>query len=110
MTILALEFSSERRSVAVLQTGAAGGKPEPAVASILSSPRRLNAFALIQSALQQAALQREAITCIAVGLGPGSYTGIRAAISIAQGWELARGVRVLGLNSVEAMAVQAQAE
>src|SRR3989442_349897 len=100
MTILALEFSSERRSVAVLQTGGdgAGGRPFPAVASILSSPRRLNAFALIQSALQEARQEREAISCVAVGLGPGSYTGIRAAISIAQGWELARGVRVLGLN------------
>ena len=47
---------------------------------------------------------------IAVGLGPGSYTGIRAAIAMAQGWQLARGVKLLGVSSAEALAAQAQAE
>ena len=46
---------------------------------------------------------------IAVGLGPGSYTGIRAAIAVAQGWQLARGIKLLGINSVECLAAQAQA-
>jgi len=47
---------------------------------------------------------------LAVGLGPGSYTGIRVALSIAQGWQLAGGVKLLGLSSVECVAAQAQAE
>jgi len=47
---------------------------------------------------------------IAVGLGPGSYTGIRAAISIAQGWQLARDVQLLGVSSMEAVAAQARAD
>ena len=47
---------------------------------------------------------------IAVGLGPGSYTGIRAAIAVAQGWQLARGVKLLGVSSAECLAAQAQAE
>jgi len=47
---------------------------------------------------------------IAVGLGPGSYTGVRAAIALAQGWQLAREIKLLGVSSVEAIAVQAQAE
>ena len=47
---------------------------------------------------------------IAVGLGPGSYTGVRAAIAVAQGWQLARGVKLLGVGTVEALAAQAQAE
>jgi len=50
---------------------------------------------------------RAAVECIAVGLGPGSYTGIRAAISLAQGWELALGVKVTGISSVEALAMRA---
>ena len=45
---------------------------------------------------------------IAVGLGPGSYTGIRAAIAVAQGWQLARGVKLLGSSSAECLAAQAQ--
>jgi tRNA threonylcarbamoyladenosine biosynthesis protein TsaB len=43
-----------------------------------------------------------------VGIGPGSYTGIRAAIAMAQGWQLATNVKLLGISSVEAMAAEAQ--
>ena len=60
--------------------------------------------------LREAGLEREQIEVIAVGLGPGSYTGIRVAISIAQGWQLARGVKLLGVSSAECLAAQAQAE
>ena len=40
----------------------------------------------------------------------GSYTGIRAAIALAQGWQLARAVKLLGVSSVEVLAARAQAE
>ena len=62
---------------------------------------------MIESALAQAATSRESIDCICVGLGPGSYTGIRVAISVAQGWQLAREVKLLGVSSVECLAQQA---
>ena len=65
---------------------------------------------MIEAALREAGLEREQIDVIAVGLGPGSYTGIRAALSIAQGWQLARGVKLLGISSVECLAAQAQSE
>ena len=107
MNILALEFSSEKRSVAVLPAGGAG--IDPATASILATPRTLNAFRLIETALSEARLEREQIDCLAVGLGPGSYTGIRAAISIAQAWQLASGAKLFGISSVECLAWQAQA-
>jgi tRNA threonylcarbamoyl adenosine modification protein YeaZ len=72
--------------------------------------RATHAFALIQSALSSARLEPEQIECLALGLGPGSYTGIRAALALAQGWQLARNVRLLGISSVECLAAQAQAE
>src|SRR5438270_72578 len=110
MKILALEFSSEQRSAAVLQSDHGEGVPTvPAVATCRTSPRTLNAFHLIETALRQHGVEREEIECIAVGLGPGSYTGIRAAISIAQAWQLGRNVRLLGLSSIECLTVQAQA-
>ena len=68
------------------------------------------ALSLIDEALRAAKLEREQIDCLAVGLGPGSYTGIRAGIALAQGWQLARGVRLLGISSAECLAAQAQAE
>ena len=38
------------------------------------------------------------------------YTGIRSAISIAQGWQLARPIKLLGVSSADAVAAQAQTE
>ncbi|MCI0748042.1 MAG: tRNA (adenosine(37)-N6)-threonylcarbamoyltransferase complex dimerization subunit type 1 TsaB [Verrucomicrobia subdivision 3 bacterium] len=104
MTILALEFSSARRSVAVLVPGA-----EPFCAVRADAERSTHAFELIERVLQEAGLERRAIDCIAVGLGPGSYTGIRVGIAIAQGWQLAAGVRLLGVSSADAIAAQARA-
>ena len=57
--------------------------------------------ALIDDALREAGVEREQIDCLAIGLGPGSYTGVRAAIAVAQGWQLARGIRLLGVSTAE---------
>ena len=105
MILLALEFSSERRSVALARDGAV-----LAEAVEQTGGRGTNVFALVEKVLAAAKILREEIEVLAVGLGPGSYTGIRAAIAVAQGWQLARGVKVLGVNSAEALAAQAQAE
>lgn len=103
MTILALEFSSEQRSVALARGGVVlAGASE-------TGGRNTKAFALIEKVLATAKMAREEIETIAVGLGPGSYTGIRAAIAVAQGWQLARGVKLLGISSAECLAAQAQA-
>ncbi len=77
-----------------LETGAAG----------------TNAFGLIEKVLAAAEIGREKIEVLAVGLGPGSYSGVRVALSIAQGWQLARRVKLLGVSSAECLAAQAQAE
>lgn len=63
-------------------------------------------FDLIESALQAAARRREDIEVLAIGIGPGSYTGIRVAIALAQGWHLATDAKLLGISSVECMAAQ----
>ena len=105
MMILALEFSSERRSAAL----ACGGRVL-AEAVEQTGGRGTDALGLIEKVLTEAGVFREAIEAIAIGLGPGSYTGIRAAIAVAQGWQLARGVKLLGVSSADAIAAQAQAE
>ena len=104
MKTLALEFSSGRRSVAVLVDGIVRGEAQEA------GGRHTRAFAMMDAALRSAKIEREEIELIAVGLGPGSYTGIRSAIAIAQGWQAAGSVKLAGVNSVEAMAAQAHAE
>ena len=101
MKILAIEFSSSHRSVAVLERPEVLGRAEEVGGR--------SAIALIERALEQAQCEREQIAVIAVGLGPGSYTGIRGAIALAQGWQLGRGIKLLGVSSVECLASQAQA-
>jgi tRNA threonylcarbamoyl adenosine modification protein YeaZ len=112
MKILALEFSSPQRSVAVVQTARAGPPVRASWQAVLGGPdhRSAEALGLVEAALQGAQFEREEIECLAIGLGPGSYTGIRAAIALAQGWQLARGARLVGLSSSECVATQAQAE
>jgi tRNA threonylcarbamoyl adenosine modification protein YeaZ len=109
MTILALEFSSPQRSVAVLQTGAR--EDVSAVGEVIETGMGVTrGVAMVEEALRSATLEREQVDCLVVGLGPGSYTGIRAAIALAQGWQLARKVKLLGVSSAECVAAQAQAE
>lgn len=101
MTILALEFSSDRRGVAVAREGRV-------LAEVVhSETRETPIFALITQVLEQAGLDRSGIDCLAVGLGPGSYTGVRLAISVAQGWQLGAGVITVGVSSLENLAIVA---
>jgi tRNA threonylcarbamoyladenosine biosynthesis protein TsaB len=104
MTILALEFSSEQRSVAVARGGIILGEARE------SGGRSMAAFAMIEKVLALAKIEREEIETIVVGLGPGSYTGVRAAIALAQGWQLARGTKTIGVSSVAVIAEQARTE
>lgn len=109
MKILAIEFSSAERSVALLEENAAG-EPTCVAQASESGLSTTNAFGMIDRALTQAGWEREEIEQIAVGLGPGSFTGIRAAIAIAQGWNLARDIKLQGINSAESIAHRARAE
>jgi tRNA threonylcarbamoyladenosine biosynthesis protein TsaB len=125
MKILAVEFSSAQRSVALWETGEAGASPvllasvlepptprlDPAPLTVPNSPfASQRSLGLVEEALAQAHCRREEIGALAVGLGPGSYTGIRGAIALAQGWQLGRGIQLLGVSSVECLAAQARAE
>jgi tRNA threonylcarbamoyladenosine biosynthesis protein TsaB len=111
MKILALEFSSAQRSVAVVQAGGnALGAPVASAEVIETNPHSTKSLGLVEDALRAAQLDRAQIECLAISLGPGSYTGIRSAIALAQGWQLACGVKLLGLSSAECLAAQAQDE
>ena len=102
MKILAVEFSSETRSVALLEGADLLGHAAEA------GGRRV--IGLVEQVLQQAGCEREDVEAIAVGLGPGSYTGIRGAIAFAQGWQLGLDVKLVGLSSIECLAAQAEME
>jgi tRNA threonylcarbamoyl adenosine modification protein YeaZ len=103
MNILALEFSSPQRSVALV------GADRQVLAVISEQHGKMTGVAMLESALALASFTPEKIGLVAVGLGPGSYTGIRSAIAIAQGWQLAHGVPVAGVSSMSVLAEEARA-
>src|ERR1041385_8281753 len=103
MKILALEFSSGQSSVAVRSEG------RPMARVVHEGRRHTPALGMVDETLRLAGWEREDVECLVVGLGPGSYGGIRSAIALAQGWQLARGTRLLGLSTVSCLAAQAQA-
>lgn len=61
--------------------------------------RSVPLFEMIRQVLETAGVGRGAVERIAVGLGPGSYTGIRAALAVAEGWRLATGAGLVGCRS-----------
>ena len=80
MKILALELSTSRRSAAVWDP--ASGRVGVAYEN---GGRNSRPVALVEAALREAGAERQEVSVLAVGLGPGSYTGIRIAIALAQG-------------------------
>jgi tRNA threonylcarbamoyladenosine biosynthesis protein TsaB len=117
MKILALEFSTVQRSAAVLSWG----KTIPAEAGLQCEPERTfekietgfgsaGVMGLIDGVLREANVEPEEIDRVAVGIGPGSYSGVRAAIALAQGWQLARGTPIQGISSMESIAAQCHCE
>jgi len=62
---------------------------------------------MVEAVMAQAELPFSALTRIAVTTGPGTFTGLRIALSFARGLGLALKIPVIGLSSLEAMALRA---
>lgn len=102
MNLLAFETATERCSVALLSDGRLLER------SVLA-PRRHAELALPMASelLAEAGLARAALDGIAVGRGPGAFTGVRLAISLAQGIAYALDRPVLPISTLAALAEQA---
>lgn len=104
MRILALETSADACSAALWLDGEVAGRYEEA-------PRRHVELILpmVQELLAGAGLRMQGLDGIAFGAGPGSFTGVRIAVSAAQGFALAAGLPLVPVSSLAALAARAVA-
>ena len=99
MRFVALETSTEWCSVALWRDGEIAGAE-------CRAGNRHSEFALpmLENLLKKTNLTVARLDAVAFGAGPGSFTGLRIACGIAQGLAFARGLRVLGVSTLEALA------
>ena len=104
MRLLAFETATEALSVAVMVDGQIHERFELA-------PRRHAELALpwADEMLAQAGVARSQLDAIAVGRGPGAFTGVRLAIAVAQGIALALDRPVVPVSTLAALAMRAPA-
>jgi tRNA threonylcarbamoyl adenosine modification protein YeaZ/ribosomal-protein-alanine acetyltransferase len=94
--ILVIDTSTSKTSVGVVVDGIV--KYERSQLDPLSHAQVLPVF------VAEALAKYPNINLVAVGMGPGPFTGLRAGISFAQSFGLARGLRVVGVCSLDAIA------
>ena len=99
MTILAIDTSTNHGSVALLADG------EMRLAETFTADRTTSSslFAVLERAVALA----PRVDQVAIGLGPGSYAGVRIAIAAAIGLELGGGAQLVGIPSVAALETDA---
>ena len=105
MRILALDTATEACSVALLAGDTLVARYE--------EPKRGHAELILPEIgrlLAAAGSGIVSLTAVVFGAGPGSFTGLRIACGVAQGLALARGLPVLGVGTLEALAEQSGAE
>jgi tRNA threonylcarbamoyladenosine biosynthesis protein TsaB len=105
--ILAIESSGRHASVATLCGDADGTR---LVGQTLLSGDERTAQVLaptIQQLLTAADWSPKSVELVAVTVGPGSFTGLRIGVTTAKAFAYAIGAEVLGINTLEALALQA---
>ncbi|MEY2699673.1 MAG: tRNA ((37)-N6)-threonylcarbamoyltransferase complex dimerization subunit type 1 TsaB [Pseudomonadota bacterium] len=100
--LLALDTATEACSAALLEDGTVIRECGEL------APRRHNLLLLgmIDSLLAEAAWQRTQLDGIAFGRGPGSFTGVRIATSVAKGLAMGLDCPLAGISTLEAMGLQ----
>lgn len=101
-TILGFETSTEASSLALLHNGKwyTRSNLTPKMHSELILP-------MLQSMLQEAKIDRSEVQAIATGIGPGSFTGVRLAVGLAQAFGFGLNIPIFPISTLSALAYSA---
>jgi tRNA threonylcarbamoyladenosine biosynthesis protein TsaB len=102
MRILALDTATEACSAALLT--------DDGVIGIFKEVGRGHAEAIlgmVDATLAEGGISLAMLDGIAASVGPGAFTGVRISVSVAQGLAFGAGLPVVGVTTLEALALQA---
>ena len=99
MRILGFDTSSDRFSIAILDN-------DKITEGSFNSGRRLSSLIIsyIEGILKKKKITLESIDAFAVGLGPGSFTGLRVGLSTIKGLAMACVKPVIGISTLDILA------
>ena len=105
--LLAIETSTRQGSLALVRTSETIGSDALLDHAVLAADQRhdVQLLAAISRLLANQQLHIRDVTVVAFGAGPGSFTGVRLAAAAAQGIGWAAAIPVLGISSIQALAV-----
>ncbi|MFD0679492.1 MULTISPECIES: tRNA (adenosine(37)-N6)-threonylcarbamoyltransferase complex dimerization subunit type 1 TsaB [unclassified Paenibacillus] len=100
-TLLAIDTSTSSMSVALTRGGELLGE----LNSKAERNHSIHLIPLIQQLLSSEGIHPRELDAIAVGVGPGSYTGVRIGVTVAKTFAWTHGMALLGVSSLEALAL-----
>ena len=99
MQILAIDTATEACSVALWQDGTSYSHFE-----LCPREHTQRILPMVRDILNQGAISLSQVDALAFGRGPGSFTGVRIGIGIAQGLALGAGLPMIGVSTLATMA------
>jgi tRNA threonylcarbamoyl adenosine modification protein YeaZ len=98
MLILAFDTATDVATSALVSDGEVLGERTSRAVTLLED---------VDALLRQASAQTRELEALAVGTGPGSFTGVRIGLSTARGLALALGIPAAGVSTLDALAAGA---